>query len=214
MGDLTGPGHAAGRVPADRECGCDLEQEDAEQKKDAQVDYRLGDARDLEWIGGGLRDVALVPAQSVDKNQAQPLTDGRHPLTVELLVTPKVAVDPRGKAAARPLAEAIETAATERGVSVTDLLGDDGKLAKRLALLERGVHREGDGHRAPFRAAENHAEAAGVDLTELYGCASVAKAREHADACVRVGIRGYDVRRSPKSYGLRSSTRRPARRSA
>ncbi|MFD8992275.1 MobF family relaxase [Streptomyces goshikiensis] len=176
------------------QCGCDLEhQEQAVEESDAQVDYRLGDARDLEWMGGGLADVGLVAGMPVDKDQARLLMDGRHPLTGELLVTPKVAVDPRGKVAARPLAEAIETAAAERGVSVEQLLGDDEKLVKRLARLQRGVHREGDRHRIPFRAAENLAEATGIDLAELYGRGGVAEAREYADARIRVGNRGYDV---------------------
>ncbi|WP_374778697.1 relaxase domain-containing protein (plasmid) [Streptomyces sp. NBC_01310] len=187
------------------QCGCDLEHkekapgqqvepDDAEQqKKDAQVDYRLGEARDLEWIGGGLADVGLVAGMPVDKDQARLLMDGRHPLTGELLVTPKVAVDPRGKVAARPLAEAIEAAAAERGVSVEQLLGDDEKLVKRFARLQRGVHREGDRHRVPFRAAEDLAEVSGVDLAELYGRGGVAEAREYADARIRVGNRGYDV---------------------
>ncbi|MCX5278261.1 relaxase domain-containing protein [Streptomyces virginiae] len=176
------------------QCGCDLEHQEQEvEESDAQVDYRLGDARDLEWIGGGLADVGLVAGQSVDKDQARLLMDGRHPLTGELLVTPKVAVDPRGKVQARLLAEAIETAAATRGVGAEELLGDDEKLVKRFARLQRGVHREGDRHRIPFRAAEDLAEATGVDLAELYGRAGVVEAREYADARIRVGNRGYDV---------------------
>ncbi|AVZ77990.1 hypothetical protein SLUN_38850 (plasmid) [Streptomyces lunaelactis] len=179
------------------QCGCDLEHQEQRgqevEETDAQVDYRLGDARDLEWIGGGLQEVGLVAGQSVDKDQARLLMDGRHPMTGELLVTPKVAVDPRGKVQARPLAEAIESAAAELGVSVDELLGDDEKLTKRLARLQRGVHREGDRHRVPFRAAEQLAEATGVDLAELYGRGGVAEAREYADARIRVGNRGYDV---------------------
>ncbi|MEV4950162.1 hypothetical protein [Streptomyces sp. NPDC053755] len=73
----------------------------------------------------------------------------------------KVAVDPRGKVQARPLAEAVEAAAAERGVSVDQLLCDDEKLVKRCARL-RGVHREGDRHRVPFRAAEALAEVTGA----------------------------------------------------
>ncbi|MER5555967.1 MobF family relaxase [Streptomyces sp. NPDC002793] len=179
------------------QCGCDLEHQEQREgeveETDAQVDYRLGEARDLEWIGGGLADVGLVAGQSVDKDQARLLMDGRHPLTGELLVTPKVAVDPRGKVQARPLAVAIEAAAAEHGVSTEQMLGDDEKLVKRLARLQRGVHREGDRHRVPFRAAEQLAEATGIDLAELYGRGGVAKAREYADVRIRVGNRGYDV---------------------
>jgi len=179
------------------QCGCDLEHQEQRgvevEEEDAQVDYRLGDARDLEWIGGGLQEVGLVAGQSVDREQARLLMDGRHPLTGELLVTPKVAVDPRGKLQARPLAEAIEAAAAERGVSVDELLGDDEKLSKRFARLQRGIVREGDRHRVPFRAVEKLADAADIDLQELYGRSHVAEAREYADTRIRVGNRGYDV---------------------
>ncbi|MEU4732083.1 hypothetical protein [Streptomyces sp. NPDC023588] len=109
------------------QCGCDLEHEEQRgleaEEEDAQVDYRLGDARDLEWIGGGLADVGLVAGQSVDKDQARLLMDGPHPLTGELLVTPKVAVDPRGKVQARPLAEAIEAAAAAEEAGGVDAVG-------------------------------------------------------------------------------------------
>jgi len=179
------------------QCGCDLEHQEQRgvevEEEDAQVDYRLGDARDLEWIGGGLQEVGLVAGQSVDRDQARLLMDGRHPLTGELLVTPKVAVDPRGKLQARPLAEAIEAAAAERGVTVDELLGDDEKLSKRFARLTRGIVREGDRHRVPFRAVEKLADAADIDLQELYGRSHVAEAREYADTRIRVGNRGYDV---------------------
>ncbi|MGW6570056.1 MobF family relaxase [Streptomyces sp. NPDC054975] len=176
------------------QCGCDLEHQEQEtEKTDAQVDYRLGQARDLEWIGGGLQEVGLVAGQAVDKDQARLLMDGRHPWTGEVLVTPKVAVDPRGKVQARLLAEAIEVAAAERGVSVDELLGGDDKRSKRFARLQRGVHREGDRHRVPLPAAEELADAAGINLTELYGHAHVEEARQYAEARIRVGNRGYDV---------------------
>ncbi|WP_331743899.1 relaxase domain-containing protein (plasmid) [Streptomyces sp. NBC_00873] len=178
------------------QCGCDLEhqeqRQEAAEEADAQVAYRLGDARDLEWIGGGLQEVGLVAGESVDKDQARLLMDGRHPLTSERLVTPKVAVDPRAKLSARPLAEAIEAAAAERGVSVDALLNDE-KLSGRFARMERGVHREGDRHRVPVRAAEDLADAAGVDPVELYGHGQMEEAREYADARIRVGNRGYDM---------------------
>lgn len=179
------------------QCGCDLDHQERRgqeiEERDAQVDYRLGEARDLEWIGGGLQEVGLVAGTTVDKDQARLLMDGRHPLTGELLVTPKVAVDPRGKLQARPLAEAIEAAAAELDITVDELLGDDEKLSKRFARLTRGVVREGDRHRVPFRAVEKLAEAADIDLQELYGRSHVAEAREYADTRIRVGNRGYDV---------------------
>ncbi|MFB8314693.1 MobF family relaxase [Streptomyces sp. NPDC055961] len=187
------------------QCGCDLDHHhqgpETPGEDDAQVDYRLGDARDLEWIGGGLAEVGLVAGESVDRDQARLLMDGRHPLTGDVLVKPKVAVDPRGKLAARPLAEAVEAAAADRGVSVDELLGD--KLGARFSRLVRGVHREGDRHRVPFRAVEEIAAAAGVDLADLYDRQQIDGARTYADARIRVGNRGYDLTLDlSKSYSV------------
>ncbi|HEY9372301.1 MobF family relaxase [Streptomyces sp.] len=184
------------------QCGCDLEHQGTVGEADGQVEYRLGDALDLEWIGGGLADVGLVAGESVDAEQARLLMDGRHPLTGQVLVVPKVAVDPRGKLPARPLAEAVTAVAAERGMGVDELLGG-GRLAARFARLLRGVHRDGERHRVPFREVEALAAAAGVDVKQVYGGGEAAEAAAHADARVRVGTRGYDVTLDlSKSYSV------------
>ncbi|GAA0919518.1 MULTISPECIES: hypothetical protein [Streptomyces violaceusniger group] len=52
-------------------CGRDAEHEDVAAeitaREDAQVEYRLGEARDLEWIGSGLADVGLGVGAAVGK---------------------------------------------------------------------------------------------------------------------------------------------------
>jgi conjugative relaxase-like TrwC/TraI family protein len=218
---VLGPDMAQVEYRLSEQCGCDLEHEQGQQvqldgegkrrkktpapapeEDDAQVDYRLGDARDLEWIGGGLAEVGLVAGEAVDKDAARALMDGRDPRTGERLVVPKVAVDPRAKLQARPLAEAIEKAAAEHGLDVDELLGD-AKLIKRFARMQRGIHREGDRHRIPVRAVDELAEAAGIDPVDLYGRSHMAEARKYADSRVRVGNRGYDLTLDlSKTYSL------------
>lgn len=199
-----GPDMAQVEYRLSEQCGCDMEHQDVAaltaEAPDAQVDYRLGEAGDLEWIGRGLPDVGLVAGTAVDKDAARLLMDGRDPHTGEQLVRPKLAVDPRAKLAARPLVEAITAAATVRGMDVAELLDDD-KLSKRFGRLQRGLVREGDGHRLPVRDAEALAAAADVDPASLYGETELADARQFADSRIRIGNRGYDLTLDlPKSY--------------
>jgi conjugative relaxase-like TrwC/TraI family protein len=168
---------------------------------DAQVDYRLGAPAGMEWIGRGLVDVDLVAGQPIEKAAARRLMDGRHPHTGERLVTPKLAVDPRGKLGARQLVDAIHLQAVEHGVAVDEVLGQDDRLIKRFARVERGLKREGEAHRVPVVDIERLAAAAGLDVADLYEAGHLAEARKHAGARVRVGNRGYDLTLDlPKSY--------------
>ncbi len=45
-------------------CGCDT-------KKDAQVEYRLADSRDLRWVGSGLSEFGLTAGDTVDAGMAR-----------------------------------------------------------------------------------------------------------------------------------------------
>ncbi|MFR9758179.1 MobF family relaxase [Streptomyces sp. TR06-5] len=196
-----GPDMAQVEYRLSEQCGCDMEHQDtAEPATDAQVDYRLGAAGDLEWIGRGLADVGLAAGTAVYKDAARALMDGRDPRTGEQLVRPKLAVDPRAKLPARPLVEAVEAAATVHGIDVEELLDDD-KLSKRFGRLQRGVRREGDGHRLSVGDVDVLADAAGIDSASLYGPSELAEARRFADARIRIGNRGYDLTLDlPKSY--------------
>ncbi|MFJ8628907.1 relaxase domain-containing protein, partial [Kitasatospora sp. NPDC093550] len=107
------------------DCGCDVER---------QIEYRMGRPRDLEWIGSGLAEVALVPGDIVDKDAARVLMAGRDPRTGDRLVRDKVEVDPRAKLSGAVLLEAVTAAAARAGVDVAELLDDD-KLTDRLARV-------------------------------------------------------------------------------
>jgi conjugative relaxase-like TrwC/TraI family protein len=180
--------------------GCSLHREGHEH--DAQVEYRLGDGLDdeaqaLVWIGEGLRDVGIEPGTVMsgdeDKVKAKALMSGVHPGTGEILVEPKLAVDPRGKLLGAPLVAAIAARAEASGGTVEQLLGGEEWAAKRYGRAERGVRREGEVHRVAYKDAARLAKAAGVDLADLYGAKTLAEARQFADAKVRTGHRGFDV---------------------
>ncbi|MFI6498725.1 MobF family relaxase [Nonomuraea typhae] len=163
---------------------------------DGQVAYRLGDGRALMWIGEGLREVGLTPLTPLTPDQhdmARALMDGIHPGTGEVLVAPKMAADPRAKLAGEPLVAALEAAATAHGVTVERLLAGRPKAAARAAQLARGVARQGQAHLIRIHDVEQLAEAAGLDLAQIYDGAELASARKWRDAMVRVGNRGYDL---------------------
>ncbi|MBM9506741.1 MobF family relaxase [Actinacidiphila acididurans] len=191
-----GPDMAQIEYRLSEQCGCDMDHRHAALEEatgpDAQVDYRLGESRDLEWIGRGLPDVGLTPGGHVDPDAARALMDGRDPRTGEQLVAPKMAVDPRAKLSATELVAAVTAAADARGQSPAELLAND-RLAKRFARLERGLRRDGEAHRLPVSDAEAIAIAAGVDITAVYGAADLAEARRFRNRRVRVGNRGFDL---------------------
>ncbi|MFD9691338.1 MobF family relaxase [Kitasatospora sp. NPDC059088] len=173
------------------DCGCDL---------DHQVEYRMAQPRDLEWIGSGLAEVDLVPGDIVDKDAARALMAGADPRTGKQLVRVKVEVDPRAKLSGAVLLAAVTEAAERAGVDTAALLDDD-KLADRLARVARQVKRDGDAHRVPIDAVEDIAAAAGLDVAELYDADELALARKHRDDRVSVRNAGYDLTLDlPKSY--------------
>ncbi|MFJ7271964.1 MobF family relaxase [Streptomyces sp. NPDC099050] len=181
------------------DCGCD-------RAEDAQVEYRLAGESTLRWIGGGLVELDLVAGERVDPDVAHALMDGRDWRTGEQLVARKKALDPRGKVAARALVDAVAEAATASGKTVVEFLGRPA-LAKRFARAERGILRDGESHLLPLADAERLADAAGLDLDELYGADTVAEARKWMRHHVDVGLRGVDITLDlPKSisaaYGL------------
>jgi conjugative relaxase-like TrwC/TraI family protein len=191
-----GPDMAQVEYRLSEQCGCDLDHWHAALEEasgpDAQVDYRLGESRDLEWIGRGLPEVGLTPGGRVDPDAARALMDGRDPRTGEELVAPKMAVDPRAKVGAAELVAAVTAAADAAGRPPSELLADD-RLAKRFGRLERGLRRDGEAHRLPVGDAEAIAMAAGVDITAVYGADELAEARRFRNRRVRVGNRGFDL---------------------
>ena len=137
---------------------------------------------ELEWIGRGLAGVGIVAGTPVEKHLARLLADGRRPER-KRLVMPKLAVDPRGKLSARELVDARSTSARSRKLlSVAELLGGGERLLKRFVRLEKGLKREGEAHRVPVTDVDRLAEAAEIDLTELYEAGHLAKARKRCRA--------------------------------
>jgi len=164
---------------------------------DAQVDYRLR-ALPMYWIGDGLTEVGMTPGASfageADRQRARALMEGTDPRTGEILVKPKMAIDPRGKIAAAPLVSALTALAEQEGAGTAAGLFADKWHRDRVGRAERGVAREGQAaHKIGFRDAEKLAGAAGVDLSALYDAKTLAGAEKYADAHIRVGVRGFDV---------------------
>lgn len=199
----------------EQQSGCSLTAGD-----DGQVAYRLESDRPLEWVGEGLREVGIVPGTALDdagKAAARALADGADPSTGEVLVAPKMAVDPRAKLPAGPLVQAVRAAAERAGTTPAQLL-DNPRAAARYARLQRGVAREQtrtDGpddarpdagqvvHRASVGDLQRVADAARIALEDVYDAGELAAAREHKDARVPVGNRGYDLTLDlPKSYSV------------
>ncbi|WP_147453946.1 MobF family relaxase [Nocardiopsis sp. Huas11] len=176
-----------------QQCGAD-----AVSAENVAVSYRLdGGDRPIERIGGGWGEFGIeagtVLQDAADVEEMRELLAGRDPHTGEQLVKPKLAVAPEAKLPAAPFVAALETAAAERGVSVTELVAADPWSAKRVGRLERGLVRDGEHHRAPVADLSRVAAAAGIDPRRVYGLPEWKKAWDQRDARVRVGVMGYDV---------------------
>jgi conjugative relaxase-like TrwC/TraI family protein len=190
------------------ESGCSLSVDD-----DGQVAYRLDSDRPLEWIGEGLREVGIEPGTTLDdagKAAAKVLADGKDPRDRRVaLVKPKKAVDPRAKLPAGPLVDAVAAAADAAGVTPAALLNEP-RIAARYGRMLRGLARSPQAHRVPVSDLQRIADAAGVDLAEVYPAADLDLARAHADRRVRVGNRGYDLTLDlPKSYSVLTALAAP-----
>ncbi|MFC7331417.1 AAA family ATPase [Marinactinospora rubrisoli] len=164
---------------------------------DVALNYRLdGSVRGIERLGAGWaefgHEAGTVLEGPAQVQEVREVMSGRDPHTGVQLVKPKKAVHPAAKLTARPLSEAVERAAAAEQVSPENLLGG-GKWAKRFAQLQRGLHRDGDAHRAPVRDLEAIAAQAGVDPAELYEPDELATAREHADERVTIGIPAWRI---------------------
>jgi len=113
-----------------RSAGCEAvltpAPEAAEPFQDRQVGYRL-DAADRwpEWVGNGLRELDIEPGTVLGEDQkdaARAIMSGRDPATGEVLVSPKMAADPRGKLAATSLLNALEAVPSAPGNSTPEAI--------------------------------------------------------------------------------------------
>jgi hypothetical protein len=136
---------------------------------DAQLRYHLdGSDHGLTWFGEGLRDIGLAPGTAMTeagKDAARALMAGVDPRTGAVLRAPKMELDPRGKLAAAPLAEAMAKAAADRGAGgAQDLVAANAWAAARLARISRGLDRQGEAHEVPAGDLRKIAAAAGLGL--------------------------------------------------
>ncbi|WP_234402124.1 MobF family relaxase [Thermobifida halotolerans] len=194
MVTVLGPDAAQVDYRLSPQCG-----HDHARAADAALTYRLAQqagARPIERVGAGWQEfgaeAGTVLVDEDDIDQVRTVMAGRSPQTGRWLVKPKLAVVSAAKLPARPLVEAIRAAADVQGVDAAALI-DGPQLVKRYGRLERGLRRDGEAHRAPVADLEAVAEAAGIDLEDVYEPQELAAARKHADERVRVGNRGYDV---------------------
>lgn len=212
---VLGPSAEQVEYRLSQQCGCDqvaTTEHTQEHDHDAVLDYRLLQAdRPITRIGSGWAEFDHTPGEELrtkeELDSVRAVMAGADPHTGQQLVAPKMAVDPRAKLAARPLIEAVERIAEAAHMSPSELLAGSERSAKRYTRLVRGLHREGDAHRAPVKDLSAIAAEAGVDLGMLYDKQDLSQATAHADDKVRVGNRGYDlVLNMPKSvsvlYGL------------
>jgi hypothetical protein len=205
-----------------------------------QIEYRLGrahgcgdrqfayhaDARErpLVWVGQGLPEVGLTPGAELTESQfdaARALMNGLQPHTGARLVEHKVAVHADAKVALGPLVRAVHAAATERGVPVATVLGDNPVAATAFARAERAVTARGDGATLRADAAGRIANAAGIPVYDVWGAETFATAvanltemrtvtapdgtasQQLVPRRMVVGNLGYDVSFTlPKSYSL------------
>ncbi|MFE4265362.1 MobF family relaxase [Streptomyces sp. NPDC056883] len=190
--------------------GCDLvveeEAELAEQhagageEADRAVAYRTQQEGEtpLVWMGSGLEAVGLSAGQVLDedgKASARRLMNGCHPLTGARLFKSRNSsrAHPESKLTVARVTAAIEAAAAAKGVEPAELLAGKPKQQRLLAQQQRMVHRRGEGHRLQVATLTKLSGAAGVDITEVFSEAELAKARAHQDERVDTRVRGFDL---------------------
>ena len=187
-----------------------------EDVRDVAVEYRLGLAQGQDpiirlgngWIRfGRAPGTALQTAEDVE--EVRRIVAGRDPRTGQRLMRFKQATAPAALLPARPLVEAVDKAAADRGVSVEELLwrlsweqdaarprpsADRSPWSwRRYERLVRCLTSEGGHHRAPVADLERVALAAGVDLEDVFEDQALAHAQQHRDERVDIGVRAYDL---------------------
>lgn len=177
-----------------------------EAEADPRLAYRMdANERPLMWIGAGLSEFDLTSGAELTPDQwemARAMMRGVDPRTGEQLVSPKQAVDPRGKLAAQPLVKAVRDLATAAGQTPQGLLKSERKR-QAFARMERGVERLGQAHRVRVGDIGKLADALGIDTVALYGKAAMETALKHENARVTVGNQGYDLTLTmPKAFSV------------
>lgn len=144
---------------------------------DSDVQFRYhadGRERPLRWIGRGLPEFGLdgvMAGAELTPEQhdlARALMAGRHPVTGEQLVAPKLAVPADAKVPLGPLVAAVQALAAERGVG--DPVDVFGKPKQRSAFntAVRAVTRRGDAALLRVDDALALTEAAGLEAERVW----------------------------------------------
>jgi conjugative relaxase-like TrwC/TraI family protein len=187
-----------------------------ERDAGCEADYYLDPQEAAgRWVGGGARALGLVGALDEAGELAfRRLLAGADPTADEPLVKPVMRADPAGRLLGRPLVEALQQAAHERGLlDPTPLFGTE-RLADDYLRVASLVRRRPFKARLDPRVAIALADAAGLDPVSLYrdpttGADRFTPALERAADMVDMRCSGYDVCFSaPKSvstlFGLAS----------
>ncbi|TQM01682.1 conjugative relaxase-like TrwC/TraI family protein [Pseudonocardia kunmingensis] len=192
---------------------------------DRQFSYHAdGRERPLRWIGRALADLGIEAGSELTEDQfdqARALMRGEHPMTGEVLVEAKRGVPSDAKVAVAPLVRAVHGVAAEAAVSVAEVLGNRAKLVTAFAAAERAVTSKGEAARLRADEAGVLADAAGVDVEQVWGEQVYARAaanlwqlrklrrddgtvgEERVPRRVVVGNLGYDITMTlPKSFSL------------
>ncbi|MCO1575592.1 relaxase domain-containing protein [Crossiella sp. SN42] len=128
--------------------------------------------RPLVWLGKGLATVGIRAGSELTtshRTAARRLRVGRHPLTGEQLVRPKLAVPHDAKVRARPLLQHIHAVAAEGAADVEDVLDHDKLLISWYETATREVNRRGDRAYLAADRAGRLADAAQLDVEEVWG---------------------------------------------
>ena len=178
-----------------------------ERDAGCEADYYLDPQEAVgRWMGGGARALGLVgPLDEAGELAFRRLLTGTDPTTDQPLTKPVMRADPAGRLLGRPLLEALQQAAHERGMlDPTRLFGTE-RLADQYLRAASLVRRRPFERSLDPRVAVALADAAGLDPVEIYrdsttGTDVFTPALERAAAKVDTRCSGYDVCLSaPKS---------------
>ncbi|HEX6356065.1 MobF family relaxase [Actinophytocola sp.] len=144
---------------------------------DSDVQFRYhadGRERPLRWIGRGLPEFGLdgltagAELTAEQHDLAHALMAGKHPVTGEQLVAPKLAVPADAKVPLGPLVAAVQALAAERGLDDPAALFSKPKQRSAFNTAVRAVARRGDAALLRVDDALALVEAAGLEAERVW----------------------------------------------
>lgn len=178
-----------------------------ERDAGCEADYYLDPQEAAgRWMGGGARALGLVgPLDEAGELAFRRLLAGADPTTDQRLTKPVMRADPAGRLLGRPLLEALQQAAHERGLVDPTRLFATERLSDQYLRAASLVRRRPFARSLDPRVAVALADAAGLDPVEVYrdpttGTDVFTPALERAADKIDKRCAGYDVCLSaPKS---------------